>query len=181
MNPPNPEVSTHRRMTPNMGPPMPLGLLAGDQNVPTTFGPKLNAPDTFSATDIMKSIPSGVGQGVAKMLGMPGELHNQAKQLPFAPKQSMYDGLMNKYGPLFGLNHLPDQTEMLQIAQQKYPQLAYQPQTRTGQVAQSIGRGAPSVLTRGAGNVMTGVKTVAGLYPWMLGATTALGNDINTK
>jgi hypothetical protein len=84
---------------------------------------------------------------------------------------------MSKYGPLFGLNHLPDEAEMLQIAQNKFPQLGYQPQTRTGQVAQSLGRGAPGVLTRGAGAVMNGVKTVAGLYPWMLGATTSLGDE----
>ena len=178
-NPVNPEVAQRRNFYPDMGPPAPLGLLADGQNVNPPLGPMYNAPDTFSAPDIAKSIGSGVGQGVAKTLGLPGEIHNAAKALPFAPQHSMYDGLMNKYGQLFGLNHLPDQAEMLQIAQQKYPQLSYQPQTRTGQVAQAAGRYLPGTIGRGAGTVMSGLKNIGGIYPWMLGATTAMGDERN--
>lgn len=106
------------------------------------------APQESYASDAVKSIGSGLEQGTATAIGMPGDIASIAHAV--AP-QSVIDKVKAVPGAQWLYNHLPTKQAVLNSSADPVVDPNYQPQTAPGRYAQAITANAGPGLATGMG------------------------------
>jgi hypothetical protein len=129
-----------------------LQLKLGGQSAPAaTFAERFDAapkPQESMGSDLAKSVGSGLEQGTATALGLPGDLASLAHSV--AP-QGVIDAVKAIPGAKFVYNHLPGSQAVLDSASDPLVDPNYQPQTAPGRYSQTLARNAGPGLVSGMG------------------------------
>ena len=111
------------------------------------------------AADVAKSVGSGLEQGTATVLGLPGDVASLAHAV--AP-QSVIDAVKAVPGAKWLYNHLPGSQAVLDSATDPLVDPNYQPQTATGRYSQALAKNAGPGLVTGMGVLPTAAGAAAG-------------------
>lgn len=126
--------------------------LGGAQSAPSaTFAERFDAapkPQESLGSDVAKSVGSGLEQGTATALGLPGDLASLAHSV--AP-QGVIDAVKAIPGAKALYNHLPGSQAILNSASDPLVDPNYAPQSAAGRYTQAIAKNAAPGLVMGMG------------------------------
>jgi hypothetical protein len=129
-----------------------LQLKLGGQSAPA-------APKESFGSDLAKSVGSGLEQGTATALGLPGDVASLAHSV--AP-QRVIDAVKAVPGAKALYDHLPGRQAILDSASDPLVDPNYQPQSAAGRYSQAIAKNAGPGLVTGMGPLATTAGAVAG-------------------
>lgn len=117
------------------------------------------APQESLASDVAKSAASGLEQGTATAIGLPGDLASLAHSV--AP-QGVIDSVKAIPGAKFLYDHLPTRRAVLNSATDPLVDPSYDPQSAAGRYTQAIAKNAGPGLATGMGVPATLASAVTG-------------------
>jgi hypothetical protein len=137
----------------------PVSVVLGGQPAAAPRAPVVNQRFSINPfVDVAKSIPTGLAQGAATVVGMPGDVRDLATQgydwLSSTTKEQRAE--YNKNPAMKALSYLPTSEDINQAADKTIGY--YKPQTTYGEYAQKIAQFAPVALTGGEGLVARGLN-----------------------
>lgn len=118
-----------------------------------------NFPKESFGSDVAKSVGSGLEQGTATALGLPGDVASLAHSV--AP-QGVIDAVKSVPGAKWLYNHLPGSQAILDSASDPLVDPNYKPQSAVGRYTQAIAKNAAPGLAMGMGVPATLAGAVTG-------------------